>query len=36
MAILARIRVAFVDADRTASGVNLSSNEYRFELNYLF
>jgi hypothetical protein len=32
----ARIRMEFVDADRSASGANLSSSEYRFEINYLF
>jgi hypothetical protein len=32
----ARVRVEFVDAERSSEGTNLSSSEYRFEINYLF
>ncbi|WP_457596718.1 OprD family outer membrane porin [Hydrogenimonas sp.] len=32
----ARVRMAFVDADKRFDGIDPSYNEYRFEMNYLF
>ena len=32
----AKVRIAYVDADRTVLNIDPSYTEFRFELNYLF